>query len=131
MVEELPSLPSSSAHSDVSILTFALNAGSFTSTLIGTGAPGSGSGPALSATLNHPTGIAILPGSTPGGVGGAIWLDQMSCLVRIWNATTDQVSTLAGSVCGFADGALSSAQFGPSLGLVWHPLGEGGHHALS
>ena len=113
-------------HQDAgNLILHCLLAGSFTSTLIGSGGYGSNDGPALlAATLMYPYGIAILPGSALGGMSGVIWADMQGCKVRHWDATTNLVSTISGSTCGYADGAFASAQFGQLQGLVWHPLGE-------
>ncbi len=89
-----------------------------TSTLVGTGTAGSTDGPAASATADNPRGIATAAN------GDVYWTDFYgSCLIRKWTASTDQVSTVAGTTCGYADGPITSAQLGSLGGLAVTPSG--------
>jgi DNA-binding beta-propeller fold protein YncE len=83
-------------------------------TLAGTeNTPGSGDGAAAAATFNGPIGIAV--SEKDGGIYVADTYNDRIRLIR-----DGQVSTIAGSTRGFADGSSLSAKFDSPLGLaVW------------
>jgi hypothetical protein len=81
----------------------AINAGQVT-TLAGSGVQGFKDGPAATAQLNFPAGLAVQGG------GGLLVADSANDRIRVvWSG---QVTTLAGSgVKGFLDGAAATARF--------------------
>ena len=89
-----------------------------TSTLAGSG-PGDQDGPATSASFRYPTGVAV-------GTDGAVYVTD-SGNHRIRRVARGNVSTVAGSSAGMADGNGSAARFDtptaiavdPNSGLVW------------
>ena len=112
-------------------------------TLVGNGTAGTTNGPPETATLHDPRGVALgsIIGSTAGGsnsssssssggnatVGGnrsLYWADHGSCLLRVLDAGTHLVSTVAGTICGYEDGPIASAKLGALEGLLLAPEGR-------
>ena len=80
----------------------------------GTGA-GAGAGPR--AKVNRPSGIAVAP-------SGLVYIaDTMNHRIRIFDPRTGMVTTLAGSVDGFAEGVGAAAQFNTPTGIAVAPSG--------
>ncbi|MBK9295812.1 MAG: S-layer homology domain-containing protein [Candidatus Microthrix sp.] len=86
-------------------------------TLAGTGTEGFADGPGNTAQFNYPTGVAVAP-------NGTVYVaDQGNHRIRAINPTTGQVTTLAGSTAGFADGPGNTAQFNFPTGVAVAPNG--------
>ena len=78
---------------------------------------GSADGTGTTAQFNLPYGVAVAP-------GGTVYVaDTSNSRIRAINPTTGQVTTLAGSSAGFADGTGTNAQFGYSVGVAAAPNG--------
>jgi sugar lactone lactonase YvrE len=77
----------------------------------GTGKVGKQNGSLTEAQFNQPTGLAWIKGS------GLLVVDHGNHLIRLINAE-GQVSTWAGSIAGFKDGARETAQFQNLTGLA-------------
>ena len=116
-------------------------AASVTMTLVGNGSVGATNGPPETATLNDPRGVAlgVITGSmgssssssssggnatAAGGNRSLYWADHGSCLVRVLDAGTHLVSTVAGTTCGYEDGPIASAKLGALEGLLLAPEGQ-------
>jgi streptogramin lyase len=81
------------------------------STLAGSGLVGSDDGPGSAATFWFPTGVGV-------GPNGTVYVaDTSSQRIRAINPTTGEVSTLAGSSQGFAEGSGAAAQFNRPSGV--------------
>ena len=86
-------------------------------TLAGTGTEGFADGPGTNAQFNNPYGVAVAP-------NGTVYVaDQGNQRIRAINPTTGQVTTLAGSSAGFADGPGNTAQFLYPQGVAVAPNG--------
>ena len=86
-------------------------------TLAGTGTEGFADGPGNTAQFNYPTGVAVAP-------NGTVYVaDQGNHRIRAINPTTGQVTALAGSTAGFADGPGNTAQFNFPTGVAVAPNG--------
>jgi hypothetical protein len=86
-------------------------AGGQVSTLAGSGIQGFKDGPAATAQLNHPAGLAVQ------GSGGLLVADSANDRIRL--VFNGQVSTLAGSgVKGYLDGAAATARFNYPQGVA-------------
>ena len=86
-------------------------------TLAGTGTEGFADGPGTNAQFNYPYGVAVAP-------NGTVYVaDQGNQRIRAINPTTGQVTTLAGSSAGFADGPGNTAQFLYPQGVAVAPNG--------
>ena len=86
-------------------------------TLAGTGTEGFADGPGTNAQFNNPYGVAVAP-------NGTVYVaDQENQRIRAINPTTGQVTTLAGSSAGFADGPGNTAQFLYPQGVAVAPNG--------
>ena len=115
---------------------------SVTMTIVGNGSAGTTNGPPETATLNAPRGIALgftigpaagggnssssggNNGTAAGGNRSLYWADHGSCLVRVLDAGTHLVSTVAGTICGYEDGPIASAKLGALEGLLLAPEGQ-------
>ncbi|MAG35304.1 MAG: hypothetical protein CL878_03520, partial [Dehalococcoidia bacterium] len=82
------------------------------STVAGTGVAGSADGPSTSATLTNPDGLAL-----DGAENLYVGQQATSAVVRKIDASGN-VSTLAGSSAGYAEGVGASAQFNWPAGLA-------------
>ena len=78
---------------------------------------GSADGTGTTAQFNLPYGVAVAP-------GGTVYVAALSNhRIRAINPTTGQVTTLAGSSAGFADGTGTTAQFNLPTGVAAAPNG--------
>ena len=82
-------------------------------TLAGSGTSGAQDGIGTSASFNRPTGIALDPAGTL-----LVVADSGNHRLRVLDLSNGAVSTLAGSVEGFADGAASEALFSNPLSVA-------------
>ncbi len=96
-----------------------------TSTAVGTpNTPGSSDGPALSSTMTMPQGVAFAPN------GDVYWADD-NCRIRKLAGADNNVYTITGTDCGYAEGAASAAQLGHIRGIAVAPNGEQRAHPLA
>jgi len=87
-------------------------------TLAGSGTAGFGNGAGSSAKFNWPRGVAIDPSGA-----FALVADSVNHRIRRVEIATRVVTTLAGSILGFRNGAGSSAMFNNPFGVTIDPSG--------
>ncbi len=89
-----------------------------TTTPIG-GSYGSSNGVGTSVQFNGVQDVKIVSGGSH-----AVVVDKSNHRLRLWDLTSDSVSTLAGSSYGFSDGTGTSAQFWNPQGMCVDPLDD-------
>ncbi|MAT10870.1 MAG: hypothetical protein CMM02_07665, partial [Rhodopirellula sp.] len=90
-----------------------------TTTPVGSGSYGSNNGVGASAEFANLEDVTIVSGGSK-----AVLADKNNHRLRLWDLTSNSVSTLAGSSYGYADGTGTSAQFWMPLGLCVDPLND-------
>ena len=81
-------------------------------TLAGSGIAGAANGMGTAAQFRNPNGVAV------DGSGNVYVADQVNNCIRTIVVATGAVSTLAGSISGFADGTGTAAQFNSPTGVA-------------
>jgi hypothetical protein len=85
---------------------------------------GSGGTNKTSGNLGLYTALANPKYLTLASNGDLFWTEYATCMVRKMRASDGIVASVAGSTCGYADGAGTAAQFGNMSGIAWSPAGK-------